>query len=386
MNTIKLIPKKRSILLVVLLPFGLYAQSLHITTGAHVVMTGAVNLVLRNTGFVNDGNFTAGNGTIIFTGDANSTISSIGGTAPFSFNKVTINKIAGDVFLNRDVNVTGIITMSSGNLQLNGRVLNLGATGSIAAEKDQSHITGVTGSVFASGTFFPNVTLNPGNVGAALRMSGTGANPLGSFTVERRHAVVALSGMLVNQSIQRSFTISGPRIPGLTADFSFFYLTGELASNNENELTFFTSPVAGGLLTNIGRDAFDGINNVVSKSAIDPLAHFTLGTEGGPGGPAETMRSKQAGAVTAQQAAVATAIKVFPNPVHDHFTINWFSADAKKVVIGLYDQTGRLLQQQQVLCCAGINSITWQLRKYAAGIYYLSVMGQGNKKIKIIKE
>ena len=80
------------VLQLILVYSGLSAQSLHITAGCNFIMTGSANLVLNNMGFVNNGNFMAGNGTVQFSGNtgAGITDNSVSGTTAV-FNNLVIH-------------------------------------------------------------------------------------------------------------------------------------------------------------------------------------------------------------------------------------------------------------------------------------------------------
>jgi hypothetical protein len=376
MNHIKLI---RNILpgVIILLTLGANGQAVHLTTGSKMVMNGTVKLVLNNSGFVNDGSFTAGNSSVLLTGNA--AVAGIGGTNASSFNNMSINKSSGIVQLNNDISVSSIITMLNGNLELNNHSLNLGNSGSIAGESDQSHITGVNGgSVFVTGKQIPGNPFNPGNIGAELLTNDN----LGPLTIERRHVSETLPDGV--QSIDRSFDIFGSKLPVFfDVRLRFFYLDTELDGNDENGLMLWTRSGAGNFLIPLGRDSNDATGNRVIKNGLDQLSHFTLASDGG--GPAirdiENVRNRP---VT--NSFTETSATIYPNPAHDKFVISVFSKEAKEMAIRLYDQSGRLLQQKEIYCLAGMNTIAWNLSGYAAGIYYLSFKNQQQKNIKIIKE
>ncbi len=79
---------KISIFLFLLLNNSISAQ-LIITPGAELYLTGNAQLTLSNTDLVNNGSFLAGNGTVSFTGNTNSSIS---GSQPVQFYELAINK------------------------------------------------------------------------------------------------------------------------------------------------------------------------------------------------------------------------------------------------------------------------------------------------------
>jgi hypothetical protein len=52
----------------------------------------------------------------------------------------------------------------------------------------------------------------------------------------------------------------------------------------------------------------------------------------------------------------------------------------------LYDQSGNLLEERTVYWQAGVNTITWNISKYATGVYYLSIGGSNGSAIKIVRQ
>src|SRR5689334_7748014 len=116
--------KKQSIFLIALfLPCLLQAQGLRISRGAGMVVQGNASIVLNDASFINDGHFTADNSTIIFTGENNGVV---GGITRTTFHNLVLQN---QLQLESDIAVNGQLTMSSGNLELNNRNLDLGSTG-----------------------------------------------------------------------------------------------------------------------------------------------------------------------------------------------------------------------------------------------------------------
>jgi hypothetical protein len=375
-------------IMAVFLPFGVAAQGgLHITPGGKMVTVGTANLVLNSTSFVNDGNFAPGNSTVAFTGFSLAAFpTGIGGTVASSFNKIVINKDFGDVVLGNDVKINSAITMNGGNLRLNNHTVDLGATGSILGENNVSHITGTTGgSVLATRAFFTAAPLNPGNIGLEILAAGP-AGTVGTFTVERKHLSETLNSNGV-QSIQRSFTITGTPKAALDLRLRFFYQDSDIFDANENSMIIWTPSDIGNQFVQVGKDSNNAVSNWVVKNGITQLGHYVLANPDNGGGTSTGIKPKKVdGSSLALADDGSTAkIKVYPNPTQDQFTIELFSKEAKLVLMGLYDQSGRLLQQREIYCVAGRNSIRWDLGKFVAGTYYLSAAGLGLKNSKIVK-
>jgi hypothetical protein len=367
-------------LMTLVIPAGVTGQGLHLMPGSNMIMTGPVNLVMNNTGFTNDGNFIANSSSVLFTGTAPRSSSFIGGNSISSFNNITISKSANDMYLDKNISVTGIITMSTGNLVLNTHSVNLGTTGKIAGESNQSHITDVSvnGSVTASGKQVANTPFNPGNMGLELLTSQS----LGVLTFDRRHFAESLSGGS-GQSIQRSFTISGAKNPNnVNVRLRIFYLDAELAGNDESSLLFWATSGAGNFLVPIGKDFNSTTENWVIKDHVTQLGHFTLASDAVVAFGTANSNAKN----KLSDAYHKSSARIYPNPANDQFTIELVSKKQQDMVIGLYDEAGHLVQQKQINCIAGVNHVSWNLAKNTAGTYYLSFSDKEVGTIKIVKE
>src|ERR1700722_14089615 len=119
----------RTILLFLLigaaLPGMLSAQGLQLCPGVYFVSTGAPDVVLNNAGIVNNGVFIPGAGTLFFTGDDPAAISAIGGNRAISLYNVVIAMTSPRLRLDNDVALDHMIMLDSGNLELNGHLLDL---------------------------------------------------------------------------------------------------------------------------------------------------------------------------------------------------------------------------------------------------------------------
>jgi methanethiol S-methyltransferase len=348
---------KNSILLLLLtLPSGLFAQGMTVNN-CQLVMDGKVQLVFHNAGLVNNGYISSGDdATAKFTG----TISSvIGGHVPTIFSNMVIDKTDGaEVSLQKNISVPFMITMMNGNLQLNNYALNLGMTGSIAAEGSQSYITSSgSGKVLVRRNVTrPSVELNPGNIGVAL----TTGVPLGNLVVERRHLPESLPGG--QTSIRRSFYISASQQKGLNAGVRFFYLDEELDRSDENELMLWKNADVGNFWTQAGVDDADVLNNWVYKAGLDRLDRFTLA------GGVSSFRP----VVTELEQENLTASKAYPNPCEGICNISFHCNKRKQVVFNLYDESGKLLMQKKLYCKKGANVVSFDLSVYPSGIYLVS--------------
>lgn len=248
---------------------ALRAQGLYINPGANVVVSGSPYLVLKDCDLSQNGTFTAGIGTVKFTGSSsNSTISG----ANINFNNLTVDEATADVVLNTNIGVMGNVNMVSRNIELNNNNLDLGSSGMIMGEGNSSYITGYTGGyVMRTDNLNAPVAANPGNIGVEV----TSAGNLGSTLVRRGH--LQQTGTTNGIGIARYFDI----IPtttnaGLNATLDFHYLDHELIGINEVDLVMSARDVPMGYWHLLGVDALNLPGNVLTKNSIDTMGRFTL--------------------------------------------------------------------------------------------------------------
>jgi hypothetical protein len=349
------------------LPLFSYAQGLHILAGAQWVVNGGPTLVLNNAGLSNDGSFTAGSGTVLFTGDSVTGRTFVGGDQPVNFYNLVINKSSNDVQLNNHAAVSDSIIMQRGNLQLNNYTLDLGSTGRIEGERDSCRITGAEGGlVTVSAILRSPRAVNPGNIGVEV----TSEADLETTLIQRGN--VQQTNAHGWTSIQRYFDISPTANTDLPATLRFFYLDSELADKIKEQLVVFSSGGEGANWTQWGKDAADPVQNWVAKANINQWRRFTL-----------SIPEKN---VSATNTSATQSIQLYPNPSNDLFIVAFNSEKGGEQVFSLYDEMGQLLEQRIVTAMAGANTISWNIGKYAAGVYFLSVGGLPGKTIKIVKQ
>jgi hypothetical protein len=351
------------------------AQGLQLMPGIHWVENGPSQLILHNASLINNGSFLTDSGTVVFSSDAGAAGAFIGGANPVSFHHLTIGNSAGDLRLNNDAFVTGRITLDSGNLQLNGYLLDLGSSGSIVGERNEARITGVEGgAIRVTSVLNGPHSVNPGNIGVEITSDAN----LGATVITRGH--FQLTNSSGETSIERWFDIAPETNTSLHATLRFFYLDGELAGKNKNALALFSGDetwtrwgkddagagdnAGGNAGTNAGANAGSnaGTNagaNWILKSDIDQLHRFSL-----------SIGSSNAFSKTDR---AITSMQVYPTPSHNAFTLQVVSEKGGNGVVFLYDQWGHLLEERKGYWQAGVNTINWDIGKYAAGVYYLSM-------------
>ncbi|HTI11649.1 MAG TPA: T9SS type A sorting domain-containing protein [Puia sp.] len=347
----------------ILLPLGTFGQGLHITPGADWIVNGSPKLVLNNAGLVNNGNFEAGTGAVVFTGDAATFSSTIGGDRPIRFYDLVVGKSFNDLQLNNDAVITGSIILNSGNLQLNNYTLDLGNTGTIVGENNHSYITGISGgTIKKTAVLNTPQAVNPGNIGVEI----TSQARLGSTVITRGH--VQQSNPSGQSGIQRYFDITPEMNSDLQATLRFFYLDGELAGKDKNDLTVFASREGRNDWASRGKDKSDIFANWIVKNNISELHRFTLAIPNG-----------------GKPFGQATSWQIFPNPSSGTFRTTLVCEAVKARVVNLYDLKGHLIESKTIYCQAGVNTIEWNTSHLAAGSYYLAAEGLPTAAIQIVR-
>lgn len=334
-------------------PVCLCAQGVYISRGAHLVANGSPQLVLTDASLVNNGVFTAGKSTIQFT-DGIRSAATIGGGSVTGFYNLSLHKEQA-LQLNNNILVSGTLDMQQGNLQLNRYQLDLGNSGSIAGERNESYISG--GTIKRVALLQSPDGINPGNIGVSITSSAN----LGETVIIRGSESTVSGG---NNNVHRYFDIAPANNQDLQATLRFHYLDAELAGK-ENELTLYS---AGSRSTDwkvTGKDNSDLGTNWVTKSKLSQLNRYTL-------------------AVAPEVPGNAT-LQVYPNPFVSGFVLKLPVDSRKQVMVQLLDQHGRLLEQKKINCFPGQNTIQWNMVKYPAGNYHLSFGGLF-KSLELVKQ
>lgn len=242
------------------------ATQLYIGPGAQVQLKGNAALTLNNIDLVNNGTFSAGNSTVIFSGAGNVVVS---GAQPVQFYTIQISKDPGtSMVLQRPVGLSNQLQFLQGYMDLNGQNLDLGATGQLIGESEASRILGPAGGEVVLNTpLNAPSAVNPGNLGALI----SSPRDLGNVEIRRGHRVQSLPG----KSILRYYAIHPTNNSGLGATLRFYYFDAELNNLRKNTLVPWRSP-DGLLWSEQGLTTYDAVQNYVEKTAIDAFSIWTL--------------------------------------------------------------------------------------------------------------
>lgn len=263
--------KTNVILLFLLLVVQAGQAQLFISPGAQVRILGDARLTLHNTSLVNHGSFLPGTGTVSFTGSNESYIS---GTQTSVFNKVEINKSnGGALVLQQPVNIVSNLRFIAGYLNLNGNILDLGATGMLIDENENSRITGAgSGHVLFSTTLNNPNQANPANLGLVI---SSGQN-LGTVLIRRGHES-QINNYGNGSSILRYYDMAPVNPVPFTATLRINYFDWELNGLTENNLVFWNS--ADNLhWSNLNFTSGNTNLNYLEKTGIGSNGRWTLST------------------------------------------------------------------------------------------------------------
>lgn len=247
--------------------------NIQVGTNVQMVMNGEIHFVCNEMSLENNGTITPGTASrCSFVSAASPGGITLGGTTVTTFNKLEIQTV-DPVVLNEDIQVNDTLSFTSGQLDVNGNMLNLGLNGAIESETMGQSIVGETGGTAnASGELNAPTDVNPGNLGMTI----TSTANLGMTTIARGH--VAPTSTAGGYGINRYYDISATNNTGLDATIRFEYLDSELNGIEEDELELFRSTDNGVTWTKEGFDARNATENWVEKSGVDGFSIWTLGS------------------------------------------------------------------------------------------------------------
>jgi Secretion system C-terminal sorting domain len=247
-------------------------NSFFIQPGAEVTLTGNAAITLQNMNFINNGTFTAGNGTVNMTGNTQSTID--GTNAINLYNLIVGN--SGGVNLDRNIGVSNQLQMVTGLLNVKNFNVDMGANGAIITESETTRVTddaGNTGNATTTRNLsLPLVNVNPGNLGVEFVSSPA----LGNTNITRFGAAFVFNGNSTGL-IRRYYNIQPANNTALNATARFYYLDAELNGVNESAAVLWKSINNGASWTQIIPDTRNTTLNYLEKTGINDFSLWTIG-------------------------------------------------------------------------------------------------------------
>ncbi len=247
-------------------------NSFFIQPGAEVTLTGNAAITLQNMNFINNGTFTAGNGTVNMTGNTTSTID--GTNAINMFNLIIGN--TGGVNLDRNIGVSNQLEMVTGLLNVKNFTVDMGANGTVITESETARVTDDAGNT-GNATTTRNLSsalanVNPGNLGVEFVSSPA----LGNTTITRFGAAFLFNGNSTGL-IRRYYNIQPANNTALNATVRFYYLDAELNGVNESAAVMWKSINNGASWTQIIPDTRNTALNFYEKTGVNDFSLWTIG-------------------------------------------------------------------------------------------------------------
>ncbi|MBX7042007.1 MAG: FG-GAP-like repeat-containing protein [Ignavibacteria bacterium] len=213
----------------------------------------------------NHGTFITANGTIEYNGDSAQSLT----TQNIDYSNITINNASG-VSLSSADSLPGLLSVISGNLDLNGFTITLLDTARLF-ESAGNTVRG-NGSVvttrFINNPFF----LNVGGLGAVL----TSNKNFGITRITRTHTALEVAESF--PGIRRQFLIEPQNNSALNAHFIFRYDDSELDTLQESALGLYHSTDGGQSYSSEG-GYVDTINNLIALNYVHTFSLWTAGRD-----------------------------------------------------------------------------------------------------------
>ena len=246
----------------------------------------------------NGGTFNGGTGNVILDGP---TGQSIGGSAPTTFNGLTISSAGTGAVLGQNATANGTLTLNN-NLTTGANVLIQPST----APASVAGLFDVIGSVRRTGSPLPSaVGLTFGNQNNIITFTAAGTRP-SEVTI----TLVKTAPATFTSAVQRTYSIAQTGGTGFSATLRLRYLEGELNGNVESQLDLWRFD--GSTFVDEQQTARDTVNNWVEKSGVTAFSDWTFATHVNAAptitpNPATTIVGVQTSAIVLDRQAVDAA-------------------------------------------------------------------------------
>jgi len=241
-----------------------------IGAGAVITLGSATNIEMkRNLSVI--GTLNTNDRKLTFTGDQNSNLNT---SNTLVIKDLTISKSSDDlaVTLQNNINVSGNITLISGDVDLNGFEIDLGTTGQLVGETVNNRVFGNAGTIKTTRILNAPNAENVAGLGAEI----TAPNNLGVTVVIRGHQQRTYNAGF---GLNRYYEIHPTNNSGLNATLKFNYFDDELNTPNgsivEAELDLWRFD--GAYWTNQWA-TLDMVNNQLVKTGIPEFSTWTSGS------------------------------------------------------------------------------------------------------------
>lgn len=364
------------IVLAALAPWWIQAQaSLTIGAGTIVRCEGNPQIVLHNASWFQNGQFSPGESTVLFTGSDSSVI--IGGDHRSQFFDCILFRPGHNTIVKQRIEVGNYLMPADGALDLNGFQLSFSDPyAGLLPEDDYSRLTGPTGGLAVTEYApSPGWAENPAGLGASIQFLGAA----GRTRVIRGHQPLSLPS---GPSAARWYAIEPSNPFAGDAVLRLHYLDAELLTTDETALQVWCSTDMGANWAELPLTARHTEQNWLKVSAGELPAIFAIG----PGAAFAGLMAPQANAQQTADAAVA-ALRLVVNPVADNMIVEIFSPEeVPGASIEVYDANGRLALRFPVRLHKGENAFAFPAGELSTGFYAMRCNGISVAGIAMIKQ
>ncbi len=272
----------KTIIPILLLFFSLncFTQNHFKITGGSVKITGNVDLILKDAKWVNNGTFSATDGTVHFTGASTQTNASVGGTSETSFYNLTINKTSNNAELNQNITIENTVTLSNGKLELNNSDILL--NGNYTLQNGHYFQTSGTGSLKCEVTNGSTKTFPVGNTSyTPMTIQNNGTADVFSARCTPEVLENGTSGnALTSDVVDRTWFVEEAVAGGSDLTLTATWNTSDELTGFDRTHCYLSHYTGSGWNGNTPSAATGSAPYSVSRSGITSLSPFAVGSNG----------------------------------------------------------------------------------------------------------
>lgn len=349
------------------------AQSgVKVTSGSQIVCEGNPHIVLNDMSWDNEGSFKASNSFLHFTGTKEGT-ATIADASFNTYHHLSVNRLNDALRLDSDIDLEGNYYFLDGLLNLNNQTLTfLNEEGYMMNENENAHAVGPVGGQAIAGKLltFPEKE-NVGNLGAIITAGGD----LSYTEIRRGHGLYFTPG---GHSISRWYIINSAMGMNVPTSIRFHYLEHELNGLNENHLQVWNSNDYGlswNMVEVVNRNTHENWVEIFGEG-INGL--FTISNPAGDFSP-------EGDAYATTPEVEIGKLNAYPNPLVDQLQVVLEVEKEGNLQLQWLDAMGRIIKMADVNALSGKNIYSFDLSTFAAGTYFLTIVGEAYLPIRIVK-
>lgn len=341
-------------------------QNIVVLSGTSITTANNAVLVFENCNLNNSSinvNFT--NALLTETGNLNTTI---GGTGVLNFKQITMNKPAANLKMLNDLTIQDKLIFQSGNVDLNGHILELAPLALLIGEKGTSRLVGDNGGFAAINVIMNNPNLqNPGNLG----LSVTSSADMGTVSILRGHKIQSQGGLPF--SIKRNYAIESNNGENFNGQMRFAYFDEELAGIDESVLQIWSSIDAANWI-NRGYTSKDQTLNYLQSNNLSKLEWFTLSNPS-PGFGSDPTLEFRDHSMKFKSGFPNLQLNLSPNPIlqQQKLSIEVIIDEELKGMIHIISPVGNLIKSQAIKTKIGLQKFLLDTDDLISGIYLVKL-------------